>query len=100
MKRTVQMVLRLIAAGLILIGGLNVGLEFERHWLRHATLNLRLCLLWAIPVVLGLAAAGAYAVGAGLITTGHMVPTWVLQAAILTTFTYAYVAAGDELGRG
>ena len=26
--------------------------------------------------------------------------TWVLQAAILTTFTYAYFAAGDEPGRG
>jgi hypothetical protein len=62
---------------------------------RKAVLLMTVC-----PVVLGLAAAGAYAVAAGLITTGRMVPTWVLQAAILTTFTYVYFAAGDEPGRG
>ena len=53
MKRTVQMVLRLVVAGLIVIGGSNVGLEFERHWLRHTKLNIGFCLLWAITVVLG-----------------------------------------------
>jgi hypothetical protein len=55
MKRTVQMVLRLIAAGLILIGGLNAAVEFARRWRLHDTLDPWTCLLWAMPVVLGLA---------------------------------------------
>jgi len=62
MKRTVQMVLRLIAAGLIVVGGLSVAAEFARHWRRHVPLHLWTCLLWAFPVVLGLALfAGASA---------------------------------------
>jgi hypothetical protein len=55
MKRTVQMVLRLIAVGLSVVGGLNVAVEFARHWRRPVPLNLWACLLWAIPIVLGLA---------------------------------------------
>jgi hypothetical protein len=55
MQRTVQMVLRLLAAGLIVVGGLNVVVEFARHWRLHAALNLWACVVWAIPIVLGLA---------------------------------------------
>ncbi len=47
-------------------------------------------LLTAFPVVLGLAVAGVYAVAVGLITAGRMAPTWMIQAVILTAFTYAY----------
>ncbi len=50
-------------------------------------------LLTAFPVVAGLAAAGVYAVAAGLITAGNMAPTWVMQAVVLATFTYAYITA-------
>jgi len=56
-------------------------------------------LLTAFPVVLGLAAAGVYAVAAGLISVGHMAPTWVIQVVILTAFTYAYrssAVVGDD----
>ena len=55
MKHTVQKLLRLVAAGLILIGGLNVAVEFARHWRLRDPLHLWNCLLWAVPVVLGLA---------------------------------------------
>lgn len=57
-------------------------------------------LLTAFPVVLGLAAAGLYAVAAGLITVGHMAPTWLIQAVILTAFTYAYRSRAGGGNRG
>jgi len=53
MKRTVQMVLRFIAAGLIVVGGLNLVLEFARHGRGSAALNLWACLLWAVLIALG-----------------------------------------------
>jgi hypothetical protein len=55
MKRAVQMVLRFIAAGLILVGGLNVVLEFARHGRGSAAINLWACLLWTALVALGVA---------------------------------------------
>ena len=55
MKRAVQMVLRFIAAGLIVVGGLNVVLEFARHGRVSAALNLWACLLWAVLIALGVA---------------------------------------------
>jgi len=62
---------------------------------RRAVLLLTVC-----PVVIGLVAAGVYAVGAGLITAGNMAPTWILQAVLVATFTYAYVSSGADAGRG
>ncbi len=53
LRRAVCQVFRLIAAGLVLIGGLNVGLEFIRHHFRQTEINVARCLLWSIPVVLG-----------------------------------------------
>ena len=47
------MVLWLIAAGLIVIGGLNVTLELTRHWLRQTSLSAWFCLLWVVFIVLG-----------------------------------------------
>jgi ABC-type uncharacterized transport system permease subunit len=52
------------------------------------------------PVVIGLVAAGVYAVAAGLITPGSMAPAWVVQAVLLATFTYAYVTTGAGAGAG
>ena len=53
MKRAVQMVLRLIAAGLLVVGGLNLVLEFARRGRGAAALNLWTCLLWAVLIGLG-----------------------------------------------
>lgn len=55
---------------------------------RRAVLLLTVC-----PVVLGLAAAGVYAVREGLIAPGRMLPTWIAQAVLAASFTYAYVSA-------
>ena len=52
---------------------------------RTAVLALTVC-----PVVLGLAAAGVFAVWEGLIPAGRMLPTWTVQAALVAVFTYAY----------
>jgi hypothetical protein len=57
---------------------------------RKAVLLLTVC-----PVVVGLVAAGAYAVAAGFVTAGHMAPTWAIQAAIVATFSYAYATTAD-----
>jgi len=53
MKRAIRMVLWLVAAGLIVIGGLNATLELTRHWLRQTNLNVWFCLLWVVLIVLG-----------------------------------------------
>lgn len=58
---------------------------------RRAVLLLTVC-----PVVLGLAAAGIFAVSEGLISPGRMFPTWVVQAALAASFTYAYLRATRE----
>jgi hypothetical protein len=52
---------------------------------RAAVLALTVC-----PVVLGLAAAGVFAVREGLIPAGRMLPTWIAQAALAAGLTYAY----------
>jgi hypothetical protein len=45
MKRAVRMVIRLIAAGIIVVGGMNTGLEYMRYRLHAAEINLwRVCL--------------------------------------------------------
>lgn len=53
MKRAIRTVLWLVAAGLIVIDGLNMTLELTRHWLRQTNLSIWFCLLWAILIVLG-----------------------------------------------
>lgn len=53
MKRAVRTVLRLIAAGLMLFGGLELGLEFLRRNLPEARISLWRCLIGAILIALG-----------------------------------------------
>ena len=53
MKRAVRSVLRLVGAGFLLLGGMEMGLEFTRHRLRGAPFGWGRCLLG-----LGLAVAG------------------------------------------
>ncbi|CQD19761.1 hypothetical protein BN1232_04663 [Mycobacterium lentiflavum] len=51
-------------------------------------------LLTVCPVVLGLAAAGGYAMASGLVRPVHMVPTLALQLGIAVMFLAAYRRAG------
>ncbi len=50
-------------------------------------------LITIVPVIAGLAAAGAFAVASGLIPAARMAPTWIMQAALAATFLHAYVVA-------
>ena len=53
LKRAARLVLWMIAAGLILIGGLNLSLEFIKHHLHQTEISLWRCAAWAVPVLLG-----------------------------------------------
>ena len=54
MKRAVRAILRLIAAALVVFGGLEIGLEWLRHRLRNAGINPWHCLFGAILAALGI----------------------------------------------
>ena len=54
MKRAVRMVIRLIATGIALVGGMNVGLEVVRHRMQGVDFNLWRVCLGGLGVVLGL----------------------------------------------
>ena len=53
MKRAVRSVIRLIAAGFLLVGGMELGLEFVRHRLRGSHLGLWRCLLGLALAIAG-----------------------------------------------
>jgi len=53
MKRAVRSVIRLVAAGFLLVGAMEVGLEFVRHRLRGISFGW-----WRVLLGLALAAAG------------------------------------------
>jgi hypothetical protein len=55
MKRAVRSVLRLLAAGAVVVGGMELGLEFTRHRLRGTTASVWHCLLGALIVLAGVA---------------------------------------------
>ncbi len=54
MKRAIRAVLILIAAGLLVFGGMEIGLELVRHRLQQAAINGWHCGLGAILVFGGL----------------------------------------------
>ena len=54
MKRAVRAVLRLIAAGLILFGGLQIGLELTRHRLQKTDFSFWSCAMGAALAALGI----------------------------------------------
>ena len=53
-------------------------------------------IITAVPVILGLAGAGAFAVASGLIKVDKMVPTWGLQGILCTLFLWGYFTTGSE----
>jgi len=58
MKRAVRTVIRLLAAGLFLVGGMEIGLEFMRQRAKEGGIRLGSCLLGAVLIVLGATLAG------------------------------------------
>jgi len=68
MKRTVQTILRIIAAGLIVIGTLSILVDLLRLKWRGGALNLWSCLLGAITILLGVALSVKAPVLAGRLT--------------------------------
>jgi hypothetical protein len=50
-------VLWLVACGLIVVGAMNIGLEYVRHAYKHAAISPLRCALWALPVVIGVVLA-------------------------------------------
>ena len=63
-------------------------------WADRRPLERRGVLPITVFVIAGLAWAGAYAVSAGLIPLGNMIPTWALQALLVILFLYSYFRAG------
>lgn len=55
--RAVRAVLFLIAGGLIVTGGMNIGLEFMRHYYKHTAVSLARCAGWSLPIALGVVLA-------------------------------------------
>ena len=53
-------------------------------------------LITAVPVVIGMVLAGAFAVSTGFIRVQRMIPTWVIQAILLFIFLYSYFATSKE----
>lgn len=54
MTHAFRVVLWLLATGLVVIGALNIGLEATRHELHHTELSVWRCLVWSVPIVLGM----------------------------------------------
>ena len=53
MNRAVRTVIRLVAAGLMVIGGMVIGLEFMRDRVKHAQLSVGQCVLGGLLIVAG-----------------------------------------------
>ena len=53
MKRAIRTVIRLIAAGAIVIGGMDCGLEFVRHWRHFREISLWVCIINCLVIVAG-----------------------------------------------
>lgn len=60
-------------------------------WASHAPVDRRgVLLLTVFPVLAGLAAAGAYAIGSGLVRAGYMAPVFAVQLGLTVLFLTAY----------
>ena len=89
------------------IDNFNPGNDYKYAMMVSASLMLgwTVLLIWAdrkpierkgvimitvIPVVVGLILAGTFAVYCGLIKIEKMIPTWIIQSALLILFCYSY----------
>ena len=53
-EKGIRSLLLLVAFGMVLIGALQVGLEFARHRVKGIELDVKICLAWGALAVLGL----------------------------------------------
>jgi len=53
MKRAIRTVIRLIAAGAIVIGGMDCGLEVVRRWKHFKEVSLWVCIINFLVIVAG-----------------------------------------------
>ena len=53
MRRAVRNLVRLIAAGLIIFGGMEIGLELVRHRMRQTEISLNQCLIGGALILAG-----------------------------------------------
>jgi hypothetical protein len=68
MKRAVRTVIRFIAAGMVIVGGMNVGLEFVRRQVQEADLDPWRLAIGLLAVVAGIALFAASAALAAKMT--------------------------------
>lgn len=53
MKRAIRTVIRLIAAGAIVIGGMDCSLEIAHHWKHFKEVSLWVCIINFLVIVAG-----------------------------------------------
>jgi ethanolamine transporter EutH len=53
MKRAVRVLIRVVAAGLLVFGGMEIGLEYMRHRVQKVQISLWHCVISAVLVALG-----------------------------------------------
>ena len=56
MKRAVRSLIRLIALGLFVFGGMEIILEYVRHRMRQTPISVWHCVIGSILIVLGVTA--------------------------------------------
>jgi len=76
---------------------LMLGWVFLLAWAARKPIERRgILLLTIFPVLGGLIASGAYAVGSGLIAIDKMLPTWVIQGMLAILFGFSYLNANSS----
>ncbi|HLP76015.1 MAG TPA: hypothetical protein VK327_03790 [Candidatus Paceibacterota bacterium] len=53
MKRAIRNLIRFVAAGLIIFGGLQIGLEFLRQRMQKIEINTRNCVIGGVLILSG-----------------------------------------------
>ena len=54
MRRAVRSIICLVAAALIIFGGLEIGLEYVRHRTNHTEISIWHCVIGAVLMVIGI----------------------------------------------
>jgi hypothetical protein len=81
-----------------LAAALMLGWTVLLIWANRKPLERHGVLPVTVVVIVGLAAAGGYAVLAGVVSLGRMVPLWIWQSILAVFFTIAY-RRSREAGR-
>ena len=74
---------------------LMIGWTAILIWADRKPMERKGVLLIVIPVVIGVALNQITAIPIGVSSVGAMIPIWILQAVLITLFTFSYLNAGD-----